>query len=330
MKGRAGALLTLTSPFTPMLFMGQEFAQEAEWSHERSLDWHLLENPESTPDDLMQFVKGPDFPTGGSILGRAGIMDAYRTGRGSIKMRATAAIEEGKRGQMQIVVTELPYQTSCSAIAGRIQELVDAGDLEGIADVNDGSAGGKTSLVVHLKRDANANVVLNNLFKLTQLQDSFGMNMVALVDGQPRVLNLKDLLEAFVGSTRAAVVVGVAAYYLRRERATAEARKMLAPGVTSPEIDRIVRESEFIDQRLFREYYEHLARGYARGVRVAQMAHEVDARYDPEVIAFAYTGIGNFVGMRWADWTAGGRVPDDVLDDVLELLGRGLAPGDSG
>jgi len=96
-----------------------------------------------------------------------------------------------------------------------------------------------------------------------------------------------------------------------------------------PWIDRIVRESEFIDQRLFREYYEHLARGYARGVRVAQLAHEVDARYDPEVIAFAYTGIGNFVGMRWADWTAGGRVPDDVLDDVLELLGRGLAPGDS-
>jgi len=97
-----------------------------------------------------------------------------------------------------------------------------------------------------------------------------------------------------------------------------------------PWIDRIVRESEFIDQRLFREYYEHLARGYARGVRAAQMAGEVDARYDPEVIAFAYTGIGNFVGMRWADWTAGGRVPDDILDDVLELLGRGLAPADSG
>ena len=95
-----------------------------------------------------------------------------------------------------------------------------------------------------------------------------------------------------------------------------------------PWIDRIVRESEFIDQGLFREYYEHLVRGYARGVRAAQIAHEVDARYDPEVIAFAYTGIGNFVGMRWADWTAGGRVPDDVLDDVLEILARGLAPKD--
>jgi AcrR family transcriptional regulator len=93
-----------------------------------------------------------------------------------------------------------------------------------------------------------------------------------------------------------------------------------------PWMDRIVRESEFVAPGLFREYYEHLARGYARGVRAAQLAGEVDARYDPEVIAYAYTGIGNFVGMRWADWTAGGQVPEDVLDDVLELLGRGLAP----
>jgi hypothetical protein len=91
-------------------------------------------------------------------------------------------------------------------------------------------------------------------------------------------------------------------------------------------MDRIVRESEFVAPALFREYYEHLARGYSRGVRVAQLAGEVDARYDPEVIAYAYTGIGNFVGMRWADWTAGGQVPEDVLDDVLELLARGLAP----
>ena len=93
-----------------------------------------------------------------------------------------------------------------------------------------------------------------------------------------------------------------------------------------PWIDRIVRESEFVAPGLFREYYEHLARGYARGVRVAQVAGDVDARYDPEVIAYAYTGIGNFIGMRWADWTAGGQVPEDVLDDVLELLARGLAP----
>ena len=159
---------------------------------------HLIDHPEATADDLMQFVKGPDFPTGGSILGRAGIIDAYRTGRGSIKMRATATIEEGKRGQMQVVVTELPYQASCSAIAGRIQELVDGGDLDGIADVNDGSAGGKTHLVITLKRDANANVVLNNLYKLTQLQTSFPVNMVALVHGVPRTLNLVQALQGYV------------------------------------------------------------------------------------------------------------------------------------
>jgi len=159
---------------------------------------HMLFNPGATPDDLMQFVKGPDFPTGGAILGRAGVIDAYRTGRGSIKMRAAAAIEENKRGQMQIVVTQLPYQTSCSAIAGRIQELVDAGDIDGIADVNDGSSGGKTNLTILLKRDANANVVLNNLFKLTQLQTSFGVNMVALVDGVPRQLTLSDTIDGYL------------------------------------------------------------------------------------------------------------------------------------
>ena len=159
---------------------------------------HLIDHPDATSDDLMQFVKGPDFPTGASILGRAGIMDAYRTGRGSVKMRATAMIEENRRGAPEIVVTQLPYQTSCSAIAARIQELVDAGDLEGIADVNDASSGGATHLVITLKRDANANVVLNKLYKLTQLQASFAINMVALVDGVPRTLNLQQALAGYV------------------------------------------------------------------------------------------------------------------------------------
>ncbi|MDP5068295.1 MAG: DNA gyrase subunit A [Ilumatobacteraceae bacterium] len=159
---------------------------------------HLIDNPEATPDDLMNFVKGPDFPSGGNILGRAGIMDAYRTGRGSVKTRAKAVIEENRQGRMEIQVTELPYQTSCSSIAARIVELVDSGQLDGIADVNDASAGGKTSLVILLKRDANANVVLNNLFKLTSLQSSFPVNMVALVDGVPRTINLADALNGYV------------------------------------------------------------------------------------------------------------------------------------
>ncbi|MEO8364361.1 MAG: DNA gyrase subunit A [Ilumatobacteraceae bacterium] len=159
---------------------------------------HLLENQNATPNDLMKFVKGPDFPTGGLILGRSGIQDAYRTGRGSVKTRAKVSIEEGRRGQMQIVVSELPYQTSCSAIAARIQELVDGGDLDGIADVNDNSSGGETNLIITLKRDANSNVVMNNLFKLTQLQSSFPVNMVALVKGVPRTINLRDALVGYI------------------------------------------------------------------------------------------------------------------------------------
>ena len=163
---------------------------------------HLLDNPDATSDNLMEFVKGPDFPTGASILGKAGIIDAYRTGRGSVKMRAKVEIEESKTGRMEIVVSQLPYQTSCSAIASRIQDLVDGGDLDGIADVNDASSGGKTNLIITLKRDANANVVKNNLFKLTQLQSTFSINMVALVDGVPRQINLRDALVAYVKHQR--------------------------------------------------------------------------------------------------------------------------------
>jgi DNA gyrase subunit A len=159
---------------------------------------HMIDNPDATVKDLMKFVKGPDFPTGGLILGRDGITEAYKTGRGSIKMRAKVAIEEGQRGQMRIVVTELPYQASCSSIAARIQELVDNDGLEGIADVNDNSAGGTTNLIITLKRDANANVVMNNLFKNTQLQSQFPVNMVALVDGVPRTLNLRDALVGYI------------------------------------------------------------------------------------------------------------------------------------
>jgi DNA gyrase subunit A len=162
---------------------------------------HLIDHPGASPDDLMEFVKGPDFPTGGLILGRAGIMEAYRTGRGSVKIRAKAAIEEaGKRGdRFQIVVTEMPYQVSHDAVANRIKELTDSGELAGIDDVNDETSQKTgTRFVVTLKRDANANVVLNNLFKLTQLQTSFPVNMVALVDRVPRTLNLVQALSAYV------------------------------------------------------------------------------------------------------------------------------------
>ena len=158
---------------------------------------HLLEHPEATPDELLQFVKGPDFPTGAYILGRQGILDAARTGRGSIKMRAVAEIDEVK-GTTRIVVTELPYQTSVEAVEKKIADLVKSGDLEGISRTQNDSAGRKSRLVIELKRDANANVVLNNLYKHTPMQVSFGVNTVALVDGVPRTLNLAQTLTAYV------------------------------------------------------------------------------------------------------------------------------------
>ena len=159
---------------------------------------HLLEHPDATPDDLMEFIKGPDFPTGALILGRQGILDALRTGRGSIKLRAVAEIEEGRDGATRIVISEMPYQTSIASVSKKIEDLVRAGDLDGIAEAQDDSSGGKTRLVIRLKRDANANVVLNNLFKQTPMQTTFSVNAVALVDGVPRTLNVAQMLTHYV------------------------------------------------------------------------------------------------------------------------------------
>jgi DNA gyrase subunit A len=160
---------------------------------------HLLDHPDATADDLMQFVTGPDFPTGGLIMGRAGILDAHRTGKGSIRLRARTDIVEGTgRQRDRIVVTEMPYQTSISATATKIKELVETRQIEGIADVNDESAGGQTRLVIELKKDAPALVILNNLYKHTPLQTNFAVNTVALVDGVPRTLNLVQVLQAYI------------------------------------------------------------------------------------------------------------------------------------
>jgi DNA gyrase subunit A len=177
---------------------------------------HVLHHPEATPDELMEFVKGPDFPTGAQILGRQGILDAYRTGRGSIKMRAVAEIEEGRTGD-RIVVSELPYQTSIEVIEQKITELVRAGDLDGISGMRNASANQQPRLVIDLKRDANANVVLNNLYKQTPLQTSFGVNMLALVDGVPRTLNLAQALSYYIDH-QIEVIQRRSAYRLEKAR----------------------------------------------------------------------------------------------------------------
>jgi DNA gyrase subunit A len=180
---------------------------------------HLLEHPEATPDDLMEFIKGPDFPTGALILGRQGILDALRTGRGSIKLRAVAEIEESG-GVTRIVVSQMPYQTSIASVSKRIEDLVRAGDLDGIAEAQDDSSGGKTRLVIRLKRDANANVVLNNLFKQTPMQTTFSVNAVALVDGVPRTLNVAQMLTHYVAH-QVEVVTRRTEFLLAKARARA-------------------------------------------------------------------------------------------------------------
>ena len=158
---------------------------------------HLINNPDATTKDLMEYIKGPDFPTGGEILGHSGIYQAYMTGRGSIKVRAKAEIIEGGKYD-QIVVTEIPYQTSVETIEEKAAALVDRKDLEGIRLIRNESAKGKTRLVFELKKDAPALVILNQLYKGTPLQTSFPVNMVALDDGVPRTMTLLDALTCWV------------------------------------------------------------------------------------------------------------------------------------
>ena len=158
----------------------------------------LLEDPDAGTEDLMTCLKGPDFPTGGQILGRSGFESGYRTGRGSVKIRAEVTVVETGGGRQSLVVSALPYQVSAGNVARKIADLVNARELDGIADVNDESSGDETRFVIKLKRDANPEVVLNNLWKHTPLQSSFAMNIVALVDGVPRTLTLRDALGAYV------------------------------------------------------------------------------------------------------------------------------------
>ena len=178
---------------------------------------HLMDHPDATPDDLMAFVKGPDFPTGGLIMGRSGIMDAYRTGRGSIRMRAVAEIEETRRGGDKIVITELPYQVGPRTVLAKISELVRDKEIEGISDANDESSGGQTRIVLTLKRDAPGLIILNNLYKRTPLQTSFGVNTVALVDGVPRTLNLQECLFHYL-EHQVEVITRRSEYRLRKAR----------------------------------------------------------------------------------------------------------------
>ncbi len=162
----------------------------------------LIENPELDSSDLMKLMPGPDFPTGGTIYGRQGIRAAYLTGRGSVIIRGKADIEEHKNGRQSIVITEIPYMVVKARLVEKIAELVKDKRIEGISDIRDESNRVGMRVVIDLKKDAMGSVVLNNLYKMTQLQSSFGVTMLAIVDGQPKVLTLKDTIGHFIDHRR--------------------------------------------------------------------------------------------------------------------------------
>jgi DNA gyrase subunit A len=204
----------------------------------------LLGEPDATVDELMKFVPAPDFPTYGIVYGIEGVREGYRTGRGRVVMRARTHVEELDRGaRSAIVIDELPYQVNKANLLMRIGDLVREKKLEGIAEIRDESDKSGMRVVIELKRGEISEVVLNNLYKDTQMQDTFGMNMVALVDGQPRVLNLKELLEAFLRHRRE-VVTRRTAYDLRQARNRGHILEGLAVALSNvDEIIALIKES---------------------------------------------------------------------------------------
>ncbi len=205
---------------------------------------HLLRNPEATIDELMEIIPAPDFPTAGIIYGINGVKDGYRTGRGKVVMRAKCHFEDIDKGQRQaIIVDELPYQVNKKTLQERMAELVHEKKIEGISHIQDESDKSGMRLVIELKRGEVPEVVLNNLYKQTQLQDTFGMNMVALINGQPKLCNLKDLIEVFLNHRRE-VVTRRTVFNLRKARERGHVLEGLAIALANiDEFIRIIRES---------------------------------------------------------------------------------------
>ncbi|MGQ0509243.1 MAG: DNA gyrase subunit A [Betaproteobacteria bacterium] len=251
----------------------------------------LLESPACAIEDLIKLVPAPDFPTAGIIYGIAGVHEGYRTGRGRVVMRARTHFEDipGKSERQQIVVDELPYQVNKKSLLERIAELVTEKKIDGISDIRDESDKDGIRVVVELKRGELPEVVLNNLYKQTQLQDSFGMNMVALVDSQPRLLNLKDMIEAFVGHRRE-VVTRRTAFELRKARDRGHILEGLAVALSNVDevIELIKRAPSPVEARqalLGRAWQSDLVREMLARVSAASAGVVGAAAFRPEGLA---------------------------------------------
>ncbi len=208
----------------------------------------VIENPELTIPEIMRFVKGPDFPTGGTIFGTSGISEAFMTGRGKIIVRGKAEIQPLPNGREHIIITEIPYQVNKASLHAKIVELAHAQKITGISEVRDESSRDEIRLVIELKRDALSQMVLSQLFSFTPLQSSFGVNNVALLDGRPRTLNLKDLIEAFI-KFRLEVIVRRTQYDLAR----AEERAHILEGILIAldhldEVINLIRGSKTVEE----------------------------------------------------------------------------------
>lgn len=197
-----------------------------------------MKDPEISIEDLNKIIPGPDFPTGAYILGKAGIKDAYTTGRGKVKLRAVAKIEPFKKNRERIIITEIPYQVNKSRLIEKIADLVKEKRIDGISDIRDESDRKGMRIVIEIKRDSNANIVLNNLYKYTQLETTFGIINLALVDGVPKILNLKELIEYYIDHQKD-VVTRRTSFDLSK----AKARKHIVEGliIAIDNIDEIIR-----------------------------------------------------------------------------------------
>jgi DNA gyrase subunit A len=281
----------------------------------------LLDDPALTAEDLMQYVKGPDFPTGALIMGKAGIRDAYLTGRGSIKVRAKIRIEENTRGGQRIVVTELPYQVSGDRLLAKIGELVKGGRVTGISEIANETNKEGTRLVIDVRRDAVPQVVLNHLYKHTQLQDSFGVINLALVDGVPRVLNLQEMLQHYLDH-QIVVVVRRTRYQLRKARERAHILEGLKIALDHlDEVISIIRNAASADAART-ELMERYALSEIQATAILDMQLRRLAALERQKIQDEYAELQRLIAELQAILDDPSKVRAIVKDELLGIKGK--------
>lgn len=307
---------------------------------------HVLHNPDCTIDELIEIIPAPDFPTGGIIYGITGVREGYRTGRGRVIMRASAHFEDMERGNRQaIVIDALPYQVNKKTLQERIAELVNEKRLEGISDIRDESDKEGMRLVIELKRGEVPEIVLNNLYKHTQLQDTFGMNMVALVDGQPRLLNLKQMVEYFLFHRRE-VVTRRTVYQLRKARERGHVLEGLAVALanidefiaiikaapTPPEARQALMARTW-DSSLVRSMLERADQGHTPGGSVAFRPEGLPEKYglqpdgmyrlsDTQAQEILNMRLQRLTGLEQEKITEEYRNIMETIADLLDILAR--------